>query len=299
MIDVQSVSKQYGLHSAVNKVSFSSTEGKIFGLLGPNGAGKSTVIKMLMNVLVPDSGCVLLDGKKISEKDKDRIGYLPEERGLYRNVRINEMLLYLASLKNGNTAAAEKNLDAWLVRFGLMDWKNRTAKTLSKGMSQKVQFIAAVLHNPDYLFFDEPFSGLDPISMELLKDAIVDLAAEGKNIILSTHNMEIAEKMCSSVLIMNHGRALLSGSMSDLKSKPGNKTVSVEFDGKLDGESLTHMTASISTFPRSTEIVLADGFEPESLLRKLMDQVTIRKFEILAPSLNKIYVDLVGDVAYA
>ena len=299
MIEVQSLSKKYGLRSAVNNVSFKSTEGKIFGLLGPNGAGKSTIIKMLMNVLLPDSGLVLLDGKEIREKDKDRIGYLPEERGLYRNVRINEMLLYLASLKNGNTAEAEKNLDVWLNRFGLMEWKNKTAKTLSKGMAQKVQFIAAVLHNPDYLFLDEPFSGLDPVSMELLRDAIIDLAAQGKNIIMSTHNMEVAEKMCSSVLIMNHGKVLLSGSMADLKSKPGSKTVSVEFDGNLNGESLTNMTESISTYPRSTEIVLAEGFEPESLLRKLMDQVTIRKFEILSPSLHKIYIDLVGEPEYA
>lgn len=299
MIEVQAVSKKYGTHRAVDNLSFTSMEGKIFGLLGPNGAGKSTVLKMLMNVLVPDSGRVLLDGQEICEKDKDRIGYLPEEKGLYRNVKINEMLLYLSSLKNGNFAAAEKNLDVWLNRFDLMEWKNKTAKTLSKGMSQKVQFIATVLHNPDFLFLDEPFSGLDPISVDLLIDAIADLAAKGKNIILSTHNMEIAEKLCSTVIIMDQGKELMSGSIADLKSKLGKKIVSVEFDGNLDGESLMNMTRSISTYQKSTEIVLADGFEPEYLLRKLIDQVTIRKFEVMVPSLHKIYVDLVGEAAYA
>jgi ABC-2 type transport system ATP-binding protein len=274
-------------------------EGKIFGLLGPNGAGKSTVIKMLMNVLIPDSGQVLLNGKTIRESDKDRIGYLPEERGLYRNVKINEMLLYLASLKNGNTASAEKSLDEWLVRFGLMQWKNKTVETLSKGMSQKVQFIAAILHDPEFLFFDEPFSGLDPLSADLLKDAILELAAKGKNIILSTHNMEIAEKLCSNVIIMDHGKELLSGTIAGIKAGFSQRTVSVEFDGRLDSESFLKMTSSISTYPRSTEIELAEGVEPESLLRKLIDQVSIRKFEIISPSLHKIYVDLVGEAEYA
>jgi len=299
MIEVQSVSKQYGPHYAVSKLSFTSTEGKIFGLLGPNGAGKSTVIKMLMNVLVPDAGRVLLNGKLIREADKDRIGYLPEERGLYRNVKINEMLLFLASLKNGNTASAEKNLDDWLIRFGLMEWKNKTVETLSKGMSQKVQFIAAILHDPEFMFFDEPFSGLDPVSADLLEDAILDLASKGKNIILSTHNMEIAEKLCSSVIIIDHGKEVLSGSIAEIKSNFNQRTVSVEFDGRLDSESLLKMTRSISTLQRSTQIELADGVEPDFLLRKLIDQVSIRKFEIVVPSLHKIYVDLVGEAEYA
>ncbi len=299
MIEVQSVSKKYGPHCAVSKISFTSKEGCIFGLLGPNGAGKSTIMKMLMNVLVPDSGSVLLDGNDIRENDKDRIGYLPEERGLYRNVKINEMLLFLASLKNGNTAKAQKNLDVWLDRFDMMEWKNKTAATLSKGMSQKVQFIAAILHDPDFLFFDEPFTGLDPLSVDLLKDAIVDLASKGKNIILSTHNMEIADELCTTVMIMSRGKQLLSGNLAEIKARPGQKTVLVEFIGKLDGGSLANMTTSISMNPGSTVIALAEGYEPESLLRKLIDQVSIRKFEVIAPTLRNIYVDLVGEAVYA
>ena len=299
MIEVQSVSKQYGPHYAVSKLSFKSTEGKIFGLLGPNGAGKSTVIKMLMNVLIPDAGQVLLNGKTICERDKDKIGYLPEERGLYRNIKINEMLLFLASLKNGNTAAAEKNLDDWLIRFDLMEWKNKTVETLSKGMSQKVQFIAAILHDPDFIFFDEPFSGLDPVSTDMLQDAIRDLSYKGKNIILSTHNMEIAEKLCSSVIILDHGKEVLSGTIAEIKSNFNQRTISVEFDGRLDNDSFSKMTRSISTFQKSTQIELADGVEPDSLLRKLIEQVSIRKFEIIVPSLHKIYVDLVGEAEYA
>lgn len=294
LIEVQSVSKQFGQHCAVNKVSFALKEGEIFGLLGPNGAGKSTVLKMMMNILKPDSGLVLYDKHPIKDADKDRIGYLPEERGLYKDVRINEMLLYLASLKNGETRATEKRLNEWLQKFDLMEWKNRTVKTLSKGMAQKIQFIASILHDPDFIFFDEPFSGLDPLSTDMLVSAITELASKGKNILLSTHNMEIAEKMCSRILVINHGNALLSGSLTDIKAGYGHNTLTVEFDGDIELGMISNMVRHVSRFPRWIEMELVDDSYLQNVMRNLIDQVSIRRFEVLAPSLHKIYVDLIG-----
>ncbi|MDA3898570.1 MAG: ATP-binding cassette domain-containing protein [Desulfobacteraceae bacterium] len=183
MIEVRSICKNFGEVRAVRDLSFAAERGEIFGILGPNGAGKSTTIKMILNILAPDSGSILLNGTHLGEKEKNNIGYLPEERGLYRKVKINEILLYLASLKNANPRRSEKRLDEWLDRFDLAQWKKRTPETLSWGMAQKIQFIASILHNPEFLFLDEPFSGLDPISTDMLREAILDLGKEGKTIL--------------------------------------------------------------------------------------------------------------------
>jgi len=294
MIELRSVSKSFGDVAAVRDISFSTTEGEIFGLLGPNGAGKSTTIKMIMNILAPDSGAILFNGKSISEADKDRIGYLPEERGLYRKVKINEMLLYLASLKNADPVAAERRLDEWLERFDLKEWKTRTPETLSKGMAQKVQFIAAVLHDPEFIFLDEPFSGLDPISTDALREFVLELAGRGKTILFSTHNMEVAEKICSRILVIDHGREIISGSLAEIKSRYGHNTVVAEFDGNIDFGTLSGMVANVTRYPRWVEIELAPSASPQDLLRTLVAQVAIRRFEVVSPSLHRIFVEIVG-----
>ena len=286
--------RRFGQVRAVDSISFETREGEIFGLLGPNGAGKSTTIKMIMNILRPDSGEILFNGSRIRESDKDRIGYLPEERGLYRKVKINEMLLYLASLKNANRPAAEKRLDEWLSRFDLLECKTRTPETLSKGMAQKVQFIAAVLHDPEFVFLDEPFSGLDPVSTDVLREAVLELGSRGTTILFSTHNMEVAEKICSRLLVIDHGRELISGSLADIKSRYGRNTVIVEFDGIIDFSALSGMVNSVARFPRWVELELIRGTSPQTLLRKLLGQVSVRKFEVVSPSLDRIFVDLVG-----
>ena len=294
MIELQSVSKHYGDVTAVDRLSFATKPGEIFGLLGPNGAGKSTTIKMIMNILVPDGGVILFNGKPITEADKDRIGYLPEERGLYRKVKINEMLLYLASLKNADMPAAEKRLDAWLERFDLMEWKARTPETLSKGMAQKVQFIASILHDPEFIFLDEPFTGLDPVSTDVLREAVLELGARGKTILFSTHNMDVAEKICSQILVIDHGREVISGSLADIKSRYGHNTVAVEFDGTIDFAALSGMVSDVTRYPRWVEMELAAGATPHALLKALVGQVDVRRFEVVAPSLHKIFVELVG-----
>jgi ABC-2 type transport system ATP-binding protein len=294
MIELRCVSRRFGQVTAVDGISLETREGEIFGLLGPNGAGKSTTIKMIMNILRPDSGEILFNGNRIRESDKDRIGYLPEERGLYRKVKINEMLLYLASLKNAHRAAAEKRLDEWLSRFDLLECKTRTPETLSRGMAQKVQFIAAVLHDPEFIFLDEPFSGLDPVSTDVLREAVLELGRRGTTILFSTHNMDVAEKICSRLLVIHHGRELLSGSVADIKSRYGRNTVIVEFDGIIDYGALSGMVKSVARFPRWVELELTGGASPQILLRKLLDQVSVRRFEVASPSLDRIFVDLVS-----
>ena len=294
MIELRSVSKSFGQVRAVDDISFATREGEIFGLLGPNGAGKSTTIKMIMNILDPDSGSILFNGSPIREADKDRIGYLPEERGLYRKVKINEMLHYLASLKNADRSAVEKRLDEWLARFNLAEWKTRTPETLSKGMAQKVQFIASILHDPEFLFLDEPFSGLDPVSTDVLREAVLELGSSGKTIIFSTHNMEVAEKICSRLLVIDHGREVLSGSLAEIKSRSRRTIVAVEFDGTIDFGSLSGMVRNVTRFPRWVEVELVESASPQTLLRILLGQVSVRRFEVLSPSLHRIFVELVS-----
>jgi ABC-2 type transport system ATP-binding protein len=294
MIELRSVSKSFGQVSAVREVSFATKEGEIFGLLGPNGAGKSTTIKMIMNILAPDTGEILFNGKHISEEDKDRIGYLPEERGLYRKVKINEMLLYLASLKNADMSAAAKRLDQWLARFDLSEWKTRTPDSLSKGMAQKVQFIASILHDPEFIFLDEPFAGLDPVSTDVLREAVLELGGQGKTILFSTHNMEVAEKICSRILVIDHGREVISGSLAEIKSRYGHNTVVAEFDGTLDMNALSALVKDVQRYPRWVEIELAAGASPQDLLKVLVGQVAVRRFELVSPSLHKIFVEIVG-----
>ena len=297
MIELRSVGKTFHRFRAVDSISFSAGKGEIFGLIGPNGAGKSTTIKMIVNILAPDCGTILFNGSPLREADKDRIGYLPEERGLYRNVKIGRMLLYLASLKNTKRATAEKRLDTWLARFDLAAWKTRTPESLSKGMAQKVQFIASVLHEPDILLLDEPFSGLDPVSTDALREAVLELAGNGTTILLSTHNMEVAEKICSRLLLIDHGREVISGSLAEIKSRYAHNTVAVEFDGTIDFGSLAKMARPVSRFPRWVELALVNGASHQDLLRHLLGQVTVRRFEVVTPSLHKIFVDAVGSDA--
>ena len=294
MLEVREVSKTFGDVCAADKVSFTARPGEIFGLLGPNGAGKSTVIRIIMNILGPDTGEVVFDGKRICEEDKDRIGYLPEERGLYRKVRVGEMLTYLASLKNLDKKVAAERIGVWLERFGLADWVGRKIDELSKGMAQKIQLISTILHDPEFIFLDEPFSGLDPVSTDVLREAILDLGREGKTILFSTHNMEQAERICRSILIIDHGRAVISGTVDDVKARFGKNTVAVEFEGDAEFLERSEVVADLIRYPRWVEVELAPGMGPDDLLAELAGRVSIRRFEVVTPSLHKIFVQQLG-----
>lgn len=294
MISLRDVKKSFDSVKAVNGISFQAGNGAVFGLLGPNGAGKSTTIKMIMNILVPDEGEIFFDGKSLTEKDKNRIGYLPEERGLYKKAKVNEILLYFASLKNCRKETAQKNIYYWLDRFDLMDWKDSKASELSKGMSQKIQFIGSIAHDPEILFFDEPFSGLDPVSADALKESILELGRKGKTILFSTHIMDHAEKLCTTIMIMNKGKEVVSGPVEKIKNEHGSQSVTIEFDG--DGsfiEKLSYVTNAI-TYPRYMELELKNPEYSAMLLKDCADKIRIKKFETQAPSLHKIFISLVG-----
>lgn len=294
MIDVQNVVKAYDSVKAVDGISFQAKPGEIFGLIGPNGAGKSTTIRMIMNIMAPDSGSIRLDGRPLAEKDKARIGYLPEERGLYKKMKVGDMLAFLAEIKEADRHACAARADEWLRRFDLLDWKGRKIEELSKGMAQKVQFIGTVAHDPDLLLFDEPFSGLDPVSQDLLLESMLELKAAGKTVLFSTHIMDHAERICERILLINKGKAVASGALADLKRRFGSDAARIEYDG--DGAFIERLpyVKSCRSFPRWTEVELDGPDAADALYRDLAGKLRVRRFELLEPSLHSIFIRLVG-----
>ena len=219
MIEVQHVSKHYRAHTALDDVSLTIERGRVFGLLGPNGAGKTTLIRMINNIIKPDSGMILFDGKPLSASDVARIGYLPEERGLYRKMKVGEHAIYLARLKGLSSSEAKRRLEEWFEKFGIMPWWDKRVEELSKGMQQKVQFVCTVLHEPELLIFDEPFSGFDPVNAELLKSEIIALRERGSTLIFSTHNMQSVEELCDDIALINQSHLVLSGSVTEVRAR--------------------------------------------------------------------------------
>ncbi|MBL8966994.1 MAG: ATP-binding cassette domain-containing protein [Spirochaetaceae bacterium] len=294
MLNVDKVEKTYETVRAVDGLSFEARPGEIFGLIGPNGAGKSTTIRMIMNVIAPDSGTIRFDGKAFSEDMKARIGYLPEERGLYKKVKVEDMLLYLAALKGVDRVTARASASRWLERFDLAEWKGRKVEELSKGMAQKVQFIGSVVHDPDLVLFDEPFSGLDPVSQDLLLDAVLDLKRRGKTVLFSTHVMEHAEKLCDRLLLVRKGRELIAGPLAEVKARYGRNAVQVEFDGDASFVEALPCVESVRAFPRWLEVALRGDSRPDELFAALAGRLGVRRFQVMEPSLHSIFVRLVG-----
>ena len=291
MIEVRNVVKRYGEHLAVNGVSLRAHPGEIFGLLGPNGAGKTTIIRMIMNILIPDSGEVVFEGRALAEADKNRIGYLPEERGLYRRQTVNEVLTYLASLKGMSPRSSALEIRSWLSRFDLSHCHNYRIDQLSKGMAQKVQFIAAVIHDPEIVFFDEPFAGVDPISSDVLCAALVELVDSGKTVFFSTHLMEHAERICNWIHIVDNGKTVLNGRLSELKDRFGGHTIQLETDGNASYLRKDPTVSKLTSYPNYYEIELTDGVAPDQILERLLGRVRVRRFEVVSPSLHNIFVE--------
>jgi len=294
IIEVNNITKTFGRTAAVNDVSFSIREGRIFGLLGPNGAGKTTTIRMINNIMVPDSGTIMINGQPAGPETQSRIGYLPEERGLYKKMKVGEQLLYLSQLKGLSKTQAQKSVRYWLDRFDASDWYQKEINELSKGMSQKVQFIATIAHDPDIYIFDEPFSGLDPINSELLKDIIIELRDQGKTILFSTHRMEQVEQMCDDICLFNKGKAVLKGELREIKQSFGKNTINMEFRG--DASFLDEMQ-DIRINNRATnfaEMRMLVGTDEQQILRRALDKVSIHKFEFVEPSLTEIFISTVG-----
>ena len=292
------VSKRFGDFSAVENLSFEVSAGRVFGFLGPNGAGKTTTIRMIVGITVPDEGSVELFGQKISPALQDRIGYLPEERGLYKKMKIADQLRYFAALKGVSTADAEKKMDFWLDRMELSEWKKKKTTDLSKGMQQKVQFISTVMHDPDLLILDEPFSGLDPINVEFLINVISEFKTREKTIIFSTHLMETAEKLCKDILLINKGRKIVGGSLREVKESYGRNLIALRATGA--DAVLEDQTLISKIVVHADEVVLhlADGINPQLLLKRLIDAgAVISRFEQIEASLNDIFIDKVRGVA--
>jgi len=294
LLDVDRVSKSYGSFKAVDEVSFNVSKGRIFGLLGPNGAGKTSMIRMINYITAPDSGSIHISGQPVSEQTQSMVGYLPEERGLYKKMKVGEQLLYLVRLRGLSKEDARASIRHWLQRFEAESWINKEVGELSKGMQQKIQFIAAIAHAPELYIFDEPFSGLDPINSEILKKIILELKESGKTILFATHRMEQVEQMCDDICLFNKGKAILNGNLNQIKQQMGKNSVIIEFEG--NGNFLDELS-NIRINNRSTNYaeirVLADS-DPQDILRKAIETVRVTKFEYVYPSLNEIFIEKVG-----
>ncbi|HVG39324.1 MAG TPA: ATP-binding cassette domain-containing protein [Pyrinomonadaceae bacterium] len=296
---VDHVTKKFDDFIAVNDLSLAVRPGRIFGLIGPNGAGKTTTIRMIVNITAPDTGTIRLKGQIINEKLQDRIGYLPEERGLYKKMKIGDQLRFFGQLKGMSAGAADRAAGAWLAKLKLSDWKGKKADELSKGMQQKVQFAAAVMHDPELLILDEPFSGLDPISAENLKESVLELKAAGKTIIFSTHLMEQAEKMCDDICLLNRSRKVLDGSLREVKrgfSRPAIALRAEEFDRALLDD--PRLVAGVKENSDDLEVTLAEGTDEQELLRRLVASgARVTRFEKIEPSLHDIFLAKAGETA--
>lgn len=294
-ISVKHISKSYGDFTAVHDLSLEVRPGTIYGLLGPNGAGKSTSIRMIVNITIPDSGEIRLFGEPMNDKLQERVGYLPEDRGLYKKMKIGEQLLFFAELKGLKHADAKRRVDEWMERVGLGEWKAKRWEELSKGMQQKVQFISTILHDPDLVILDEPFSGLDPINQNLLKDIVQEMKQRNKTIIFSTHLMEQAEELCDEICLINRGRKVLSGSLREVKRSFGWRSLAVDgedLDGLLTGNPLVK---AVIPQRHHLEVTLHDGADPQVLLKDLVNaNARLTRFELVAPTLNEIFIESVG-----
>jgi ABC-2 type transport system ATP-binding protein len=293
LIKVENLVKHYAHVKAVDGVSFSVGEGEIFGLLGPNGAGKTTTIRMMMDILKPDGGSIELKGRPVSDSGKERIGYLPEERGLYKDYRLLECLAYLGALKGMPRARAAKRAASLLERADLAEYGKRKIKELSKGMTQKAQFLAAIVHDPDLLIMDEPFQGLDPVNTELLKTILQEEQARGKTVILSTHDMNQVEAMCNRILLINHGRVVLYGPLDEIKARYSEHAVVVECgclpEGLIGVQRIEHRN-------HSYELVLEPDATSQAILRQLVEaDVLVERFEIATPPLERIFIRVVEE----
>ena len=287
------VRKNFGDFVAVNDVSLRIPQGSIYGFLGPNGAGKTTTIRMMMSIFYPDSGTINILGQPNSEVIKDRLGYLPEEKGLYKNMKAGDLVAYFGRLKGMSKKDARTKGNALLEQFGLGEWINAKCKALSKGMGQKVQILSTLMHDPELVILDEPFSGLDPVNTEVVRDIILDMKRAGKTVIFSTHVMEHAEQICDHVVLINKGRILIDGPITQVRSA-GGSTIQLDYDG--DGAVLKTLTGvtRVNDAGKHAEFVLAPQFDADDLLKQIVGKVKVRRFDTREASLHEIFVRTVG-----
>jgi ABC-2 type transport system ATP-binding protein len=291
-VEIENASKSFGTHRAVADLSLAVPAGSIYGFIGPNGSGKTTTLRMIMRILHPDSGRIRVLGEEVGDdagRDDilDRVTYLPEERGLYKQMKVRDVLRFYAELKGCRDS--RRAVDSWLERLGLAEWANKRVQTLSKGMSQKVQFIAAVVARPELVLLDEPFSGLDPVNADIMREAVLDLRRDGTTVVFSTHDIGMAEKMCDFVFMIYRGRKVLDGTLEAIQDAYGNDTVRVRLDGPAAIDKLPGV-AKVTDFGRWHEVRLMPGTDPQRLLHRLLELGSVRHFELARPTLNDIFV---------
>ena len=304
VVDIQNVVKRFAGHTAVRDVSLRIPRGVVYGLLGPNGAGKTTTIRMLLNIIAPDEGQISVFGlPNRAAGVTDRIGYLPEERGLYRKMQVRRLLRFLAELKGVSRCTADMRIDQWMERLSLKtadkDWGTAKIDDLSRGMQQKVQFIGTQLHDPELVVLDEPFSGLDPINAQAIKDTVVDLRRSGKTVIFSTHLMDNAERLCDAVCIIARGEVVLDGPLGTIKAEHGGRHVALSIESANGSVSEiladSRLVRHVDDSNRYLELELAEGADPQELLRRVVASgAMVQRFELIQPSLHQIFLDRVG-----
>lgn len=302
IIECRNVYKNFGEKVALDNVSVSVPKGGIFGLLGPNGAGKTTLIRIINRITIPNGGEVLFDGRPITQSDVEKIGYLPEERGLYRKMEVGDQAMYLAQLKGMSAAEARKALKEWFVRFGIQDWWKKKVEELSKGMAQKVQFITTVVHKPSLMILDEPFSGFDPVNAELIRKEILRLKDEGATIILSTHNMESVEELCDNIALINKSHLVITGGVNEIRHKYGNNNIELVYTGEdkvKDAEGIFKVLSDEDNAGRHTAVLtLGENVSSNDALSVLLGQdIIVNSFKELIPRMNDIFIKLVTEEA--
>ncbi len=304
IIECRNVCKNFGEKVALDNVSVSVPKGGIFGLLGPNGAGKTTLIRIINRITIPNGGEVLFDGRPITQSDVEKIGYLPEERGLYRKMEVGDQAMYLAQLKGMSAAEARKALKEWFVRFGIQDWWKKKVEELSKGMAQKVQFITTVVHKPSLMILDEPFSGFDPVNAELIRKEILRLKDEGATIILSTHNMESVEELCDNIALINKSHLVITGGVNEIRHKYGNNNIELVYTGEdrvKDAEGIFKVLSDEDNAGRHTAVLtLGENVSSNDALSVLLGQdIIVNSFKELIPRMNDIFIKLVTEEAWS
>ncbi|HUU96993.1 MAG TPA: ATP-binding cassette domain-containing protein [Phycisphaerae bacterium] len=294
-VELRDVTKTFGTHTAVDELSLDVPRGCVYGFIGPNGAGKTTTLRMIMNIFYPDRGSIRVFGEQRRHAHTDRIGYLPEERGLYKKMKVRDILRFYADLKNARDVNRE--VDRWLDQLELADWADKKVETLSKGMSQKVQFIAAVVSKPELVILDEPFTGLDPVNADVLKDAVLELQSDGTTVIFSTHDMNVAEKMCDFIFMIFKGRKVLDGTLTSIQDRYGSDTIRLRIEG--NGAVLHDLPGveRVNDYGRLQELRISAGGDSQQILAAIMSRTRVRYFELARPSLHDIFVRIAGPEA--
>ena len=300
IIECKNVSKAFGEKVALDNVSVDIPKGQIFGLLGPNGAGKTTLIRIINRITIPNTGTVFFDGRPITQDDVEKIGYLPEERGLYRKMKVGEQAMYFAQLKGMSYREAQDELKKWFIRFGIESWWNKKVEELSKGMAQKVQFITTVVHKPKLLILDEPFSGFDPVNAQVIREEILRLKEEGSTIILSTHNMESVEELCDSIALINKSHVVITGGVDEIRRKYGNNNVELIYTSEASLKAVPGVFDVLSDqddMGRHTSVLsIENGSTTNDVLAEVMKQgLTVNSFKELVPRMNDIFIKLVTE----